>query len=444
MGVCGTSAEENHAFISMSCHFRNLGLLVPKVLSVSEDGICYLQEDLGDNNLFSLLSESRKTGVYSEQDRFLLVQTIRKLPEIQVLGARDFDFNNCYSEKEFGERQIMFDLNYFKYCFLKATGIEFNESFLEDDFIKLKDDLCKVSSIGFLYRDFQSRNVMIVDGKPYFIDFQGGQRGPHHYDVASFVWQAKAVYPSDLKEELVSAYLDSLSRFEDVDKVAFRKDLRHFVLFRTLQVLGCYGFRGLFEKKAQFIESIPFAMDNLREILQNPFVEYPYLTCVLNNILLWWQDKGADSLSSPKIMDSDLLVQISSFSYKVGIPEDDSKNGGGYVFDCRSIHNPGRYEEYKKLTGMDKPVIDFLESQTEILQFLEHVYGLIDPHVETFIRRGFNHLQVSFGCTGGQHRSVYCAESLARHLNDKYGVKVQLRHIEQKVDKFLDCKRLSK
>ena len=461
MGVIGTSVEENAAFIAMSRHFKERGLPVPAVLAVSEDGLLYLQEDLGDRTLFNVLAPARASGVYGEEEVELLVRTIRRLPSVQIRGAEGFDFGKCYSEPRFGARQILFDLNYFKYNFLKFTGLHFNESRLQDDFEQLCSDLCAVGGIGFLYRDFQSRNVMLVGDEPYFIDFQGGQQGPHQYDLASFVWQAKAAYPAELRERLVGEYIDALREFGPVDEKRFRQDLRIFVLFRTLQVLGAYGYRGLYEGKPHFIGSIPFAMANLRDLLSRPFAAYPYLTEVLTELSFHWDEtygpavlgkqggparsgKPADTaVSGRKLVErkpgaAPLEVQVSSFSYKVGIPEDDSSNGGGYVFDCRYMHNPGRYDEYKQLTGMDRPVIDFLEKDGEILHYLEHVYALVDPHVETFLRRGFTHLQVSFGCTGGQHRSVYCAESLARHLHEKYGVRVHLRHLAQGVDKILE------
>ncbi len=440
MGVEGTSTDENRAFISMSAHFRSKGLAVPEVLAVSEDELCYLQEDLGDRTLFNALAPGRSRGCYSEEDTELLVRTIRALPEIQIRGAEGFDFQTCCSVPEFGARQIMFDLNYFKYSFLKPFGLEFNEDLLEDDFCRLREDLCQVPGQGFLYRDFQSRNVMLVDGKPWFIDFQGGQKGPHHYDLASFVWQAKAAYPAPLKERLVSEYLDALKQLEPVDETRFRQELRIFVLFRTLQVLGSYGFRGWFERKKHFLESIPYAMTNLRELLSEPFEAYPYLTRLLQEMCARREAEHQLQVPVSTVQGEHpvLEVQISSFSYKVGIPADESGNGGGYVFDCRYMHNPGRYEQYRKLTGMDQPVIDFLEKDGEIFHYLDQVYGLVDPHVETFLRRGFSHLQVSFGCTGGQHRSVYCAEALAKHLLEKYGVRIHLRHIEQQVDKVLE------
>jgi hypothetical protein len=324
---------------------------------------------------------------------------------------------------------IMFDLNYFKYCFLKPSGLEFNEVLLQDDFERLADDLLQDEQETFLYRDFNARNVMIKDGEPYFIDFQGGRRGPLYYDVASFVWQARARYPQWLKEMMVGSYLEALAGYVHVCREDFDRTLRLFRLFRTLQVLGAYGFRGLIEHKAQFVVSISPALADLRQLLEEPFEKYPYLSGTLQRMA------GLSRFNEPECERQGLEVKIYSFSFKKGIPQDMSGNGGGYVFDCRSIHNPGRYEQYKKLTGRDEPVIRFLEEDGEVLRFLEHVYGVVDPHVETYSSRGFSSLMVSFGCTGGQHRSVYCAESLARHLRSKYpDINIVLSHREQNLE----------
>ena len=420
IGVEGTDADENRAFITLSRHFASKGIRVPEVLC--EEGLCYLQEDLGGTALFDVAAAGGK------YDPDLLCRTMAALPKIQVEGAEGLDWSVCYPQPSFDGRMVDFDLNYFKYNYLKFAGVEFNEIRLQDDFDALKADLLSEPSDTFLYRDFNARNVMVYKGEPWFIDFQGGRRGPVYYDVASFVWQAKAAYPALLREQMVQAYLKALKAYIPVDEEHFRERLRLFVLFRMLQVLGCYGFRGLWEKKQYFIDSIPFAQQNLRELL--PFPQYPYLSEVL------------DSLSFPKEKapsgEGELTVTVYSFSFKKGIPADASGNGGGYVFDCRGTHNPGKYDAYKQLTGLDGPVVDFLEKDGEILRFLDHVYSLVDPHVERFLQRGFTHLQVSFGCTGGQHRSVYSAEHLAAHLAARYPVRVHLVHRERGIEKMLE------
>ena len=443
IGVIGTNAAENASFLGIADHFRSKGINVPEVYAVSDDGIVYIQEDLGDNTLFDLYrksdSVSAEASYLSESAapdvEKLLCNTMAALPKIQFEGACGFDFDRCFSVKRFDRRLVMFDLNYFKYCFLKPSGLEFNETLLQDDFERLADDLLEENERPvrtFLYRDFNSRNVMVKGGEPYFIDFQGGMQGPVYYDVASFIWHARSGYPDRLKEKMLMSYLEALRTYMDVDEVAFRGQLRRFVLFRSLQVLGAYGFRGLVEQKAKFVTGIPSAILALKDILMVPSAEYPYLMEVLGNMVALPKFAPATS------QDGTLEVRVCSFSFHKGIPQDMSGNGGGYVFDCRSIHNPGRYAPYKKLTGRDEPVIRFLEDDGEVFDFLTHVYGVVDPHVETYASRGFTSLMVSFGCTGGQHRSVYCAEQTARHIVEKYPhVRVRLVHREQNITESL-------
>ena len=432
IGVEGTSRDENHAFLTMSAHFASQGLNVPRVLAVSDDEMQYVQQDLGNTLLFDYIAEGRKTGVFCESEKVMLRKTIRALAQFQVKAAEDFDFNVCYPQPEFNLRSIRWDLNYFKYCFLKATGVEFQEDKLENEFERLAYILLEQKQMNaFMYRDFQSRNVMIYVGEPYFIDFQGGRRGPIYYDLASFLWQAKANFPQALRERLLNEYRDELEKVYPNSEFRFQdSDLKAFVLFRTLQVLGAYGFRGLIEHKQHFIESIPFAIKNLSELFTlNPELRsaYPYIFA-LSNLL---RERAASETLTRGQGDSTLTIDILSFSFKKGLPLDPSGNGGGYIFDCRSTHNPGKYEQYKQLTGLDKPVIEFLESDGEILTFLDSVYRLVDHHVERFLERGFTHLQVAFGCTGGQHRSVYSAEATARHLHAKYPeTNIQVTHRE--------------
>ena len=427
IGVAGTSIEENRAFIAMSKHFHALGLPVPQILAETSDAKFYLQNDLGDTLLFDFMAEGRKTGVFSEKEKEMLRKTIAKLPSIQVLGAQGFDFSVCYPQPEFNERSVFWDLNYFKYNFLKTTGIDFQENRLEDDFVRFSEVLLRSKTDTFMYRDFQSRNVMIKDGEPYFIDFQGGRRGPLAYDLASFLWQAKANFSPELREELIQVYLGSLKQLITVDEDNFRKQLNHFVLFRTLQVLGAYGFRGYFEKKPHFLQSIPFAIENLKELLKSDFPEFPYLVEILK------QMTGLEQFNPKSGERKSLVVKVYSFSYRVGIPEDNSGNGGGFVFDCRAIHNPGKYEQYFELTGLDEPVKEFLEKDGEITAFLADAFKLVDNSVNRYLERGFANLMISFGCTGGQHRSVYSAQKMAEHISEKFGVEVELVHRERKI-----------
>ena len=433
IGAVGTDRLENEAFIAISRHFRSKGISVPEVFAVSEDGMSYIQEDLGADVLFDRLQKARKSGEGLDEVEDLLCRTMAELPKIQFEGGHGLDFSICYPQSSFDRRMVMFDLNYFKYCFLKATGLEFNEVKLQDDFERFADDLLEDDMDTFMYRDFNARNVMICDGRPCFIDFQGGRRGPIYYDVASFVWQARAAYPDCLKERMVKSYLEGLSEYMTISRELFDRRLRLFILFRLLQVLGAYGFRGWTEHKANFVTSIPAAIDSLKVLVSNGFESYPYLVETLRKMT------GLSRFTSISPEDGKLEVKVYSFSFKRGVPYDPSGNGGGYVFDCRSIHNPGRYEPYKKLTGRDEPVIRFLEDDGEITGFLEHVYGVVDPHVETYMRRGFTSLMVSFGCTGGQHRSVYCAEHLAHHLASRFpDVRIRLIHREQGIEEMVN------
>lgn len=431
IGVAGLDRAENHAFLTIARHFSSKGINVPEILAQSDDEMHYLLADLGDGILFDL------------RDEDLLCKTMALLPKIQFEGAEGLDFSVCYPQPEFDMRMVMFDLNYFKYSFLKPSGLEFNEVLLQDDFERFAGGLlASVSDVPtFLYRDFNPRNVMVSGGEPWFIDFQGGRKGPVYYDVASFVWHARSGFSSELKERMLDSYLGAAAQYMPVDRGEFMDRLRLFVLFRTLQVLGAYGFRGWIEHKANFVVCIPQTIKALADLLAGESCgdfshvrqEYPYLCETLERMA------QLPRFDSSKTVEGCLNVTVASFSFKKGIPEDPSGNGGGYVFDCRSIHNPGRYAQYKQLTGMDKEVIDFLEDDGEITQYLEHVYGVVDPHVETYSRRGFNSLRVNFGCTGGQHRSVYCAEHLARHLAAKYPqIRVRLIHREQGVDMMLN------
>lgn len=472
IGVIGTSRDEDHAFIYLTEHFTRRKLPVPRILAQSDDQLRYIQTDLGSTSLFDAIRGGREAGGrYTLKEQDLLKRTIRELPNIQIRGARELDFSNCYPQAEFDGDSVLFDLNYFKYCFLKATEIDFHELKLEADFRLFAKDLTtdpdpSVHNVeSFLYRDFQARNVMLDhDGNPFFIDYQGGRKGPYYYDLASFLWQASAKYPYKLRRELVYEYYNSLKNYTEVPPVRhFVNRLSLFVLFRTLQVLGAYGFRGYFEQKKHFLESIPPAIQNLRELLASSSTfHYPYLMEVLKLITELPQYQQIRTVASRadgyKITDKNpynphpqdgpatfskydaqgpLVVKVFSFSYTKGIPEDESGNGGGYVFDCRSTHNPGRYEPYKKLTGLDDPVIRFLEDDGEILTFLDSVYKLADNHVRRYIQRGFTSLMFCFGCTGGQHRSVYSAQHLAEHIHDKFGVEVRICHREQGITQTL-------
>ncbi|WP_308267116.1 RapZ C-terminal domain-containing protein [Prevotella sp.] len=472
VGVVGTSRDENHAFIYLSEHFTKRQLPVPQILAVSDDGLRYLQTDLGEVSLFDAIRGGREAGGrYNLDEQELLKRSIRQLPNIQIRGARELDWQNCYPQPEFDEDSVLFDLNYFKYCFLKPSDLDFNELKLEANFRLFAKDLTSEQCDSFMYRDFQARNVMLdAGGNPFFIDYQGGRKGPFYYDLASFLWQASARYSNKLRRELVLEYYNALQQYIEVPSVRhFVARLSLFVLFRTLQVLGAYGFRGYFERKKHFLDSIPPAMDNLRALLKlgEDVFPYPYMMDMLRRLTdmpryAHIEEPAVSRADGYKTTDKNvyaahpqdgpatfskydgkgpLRVRVFSFSYRKGIPADESGNGGGYVFDCRSTHNPGRYEPYKKLTGLDEPVIRFLEDDGEILTFLESVYKLADAHVQRYIDRGFTDLMFSFGCTGGQHRSVYSAQHLAEHIHNKYGIEVHVCHREQGIEQTLEAEK---
>ena len=433
IGVIGENKEENAAFIYLSRHFSAMELNVPAVMAVSPDGMMYIEQDLGDNSLFKEIKNSIACGVFGDKEMRLLCKTIKALPRLQMEGAHGLDFDKCYPLPAFDKQSIMWDLNYFKYCFLKLQPVDVSEPLLESDFNTLCSNLLSLPCDAFMYRDFQSRNVMIKDNEPFFIDFQGGRKGPALYDLASFVWQAKANYPSEVKETLIGTYYNEMEKYSHTPREEFNRQLSLLVLFRTLQVLGAYGFRGLVEKKRHFVESIPFALNNLKELCHKGILApYPHLESIALQLA-----GVANATATEK---KALTVTVSSFSFKRGIPYDQSGNGGGYVFDCRAVNNPAKYEQYKSLTGLDQSVIDFLEQDGEITAFLQHVYALVDAHVERYMQRGFTHLSINFGCTGGQHRSVYSAQHTGMHIWEKYGIKVEIVHHEQKKRTTLESK----
>ena len=435
IGVYNEDRTENDAFISFSETFRQFSLPVPLVHAVDPTGQIYLLGDLGDLTLYKYLSEIRKDDHDFPEEAFTVYKkVIQYLPVFQVVSGATIDYSKCYPRYSFDEQSMMWDLNYFKYYFLKLSKIPFDEQKLEDDFQILTRFLLEAGTGHFMYRDFQSRNIMLVSGKPWFIDYQGGRKGPLQYDIASLLYDAKASIPESAREILLDYYLDILEHHVAVDRKAFRKYYSGFVLIRILQALGAYGFRGYYENKPHFLKSIPYALANLEYLLKkNSFtLAVPTLRNVLDNII------NNSLFRSLKVKSDQLTVKISSFSYKNGIPPDASGNGGGFVFDCRALPNPGRFEEFIPFNGRDQVVISFLEREHEVDVFLNHTFSLVDQSIATYIERGFTSLMINFGCTGGQHRSVYCAEELANHINAKFGVKIDLSHTE--LDKHIDIR----
>lgn len=427
IGAYNADRAENKAFISFTRHFLSLGLPVPTLLAEAPGQGIYLLSDLGDETLFSRLSGCRTGEEFPDELLLLYRQAVAQLPQFQIVGGRQLDFSVCYPRAAFDKRSMHWDLNYFKYYFLKLARFPFDEQKLEDDFVRLADMLSEADSHYFLYRDFQSRNIMIHDESLWFIDYQGGRRGALPYDLASLLYDAKANLPEDIRLLLLEDYLKALGELTRIDSQQFRHEFYRFVLIRILQALGAYGFRGFYEQKNHFLLSIPYAVKNLQHLLQNHLLPtgLPELTRILENII-----------TNPAMMEygqttSRLTVSIWSFSYKKGIPTDTSGNGGGFVFDCRGLPNPGRLDNLKEFTGLDEPVSEYLKQQKEVTTFAEKSQSLVGQTIENYLMRGFNHLMVSFGCTGGKHRSVYLANQMAAFIRRKYDVNMTVRHREQ-------------
>ncbi len=427
LGAYNPDRKENEAFIGFSEHFRSKGLKVPHVYDNDLENDIYLVEDLGTTTLFDFLQENRTDYEFSETLIDFYKKTIEELVLFQLNGSDGFKFELCYPRKAFDRQSMQWDLHYFKYYFLKLAQIPFDEQALEEDFQHLIDFLLEAETHYFLYRDFQSRNIIIKDGEPWFIDYQGGRKGALQYDLASLLYDGKADIPTDIRDLLFDHYSNTLKKYKQFDEESFKNHFYGYVYIRIMQAMGAYGFRGFYEKKEHFLKSIPYALKNITYLLsKHPIpIHVPELTKVL------------DALThNEKLMRINALtVTINSFSYKRGIPYDMSGNGGGFVFDCRAIHNPGRYPEYKHVTGKDDSVIQFFENEPEMENFLNGVYPLVSKSIEKYISRNFKHLMVNFGCTGGQHRSVYSAERLAQYVKENYPVTVKLRHIEQEIKK---------
>lgn len=425
IGTFNKDYKENLAFIIFSKHFKNLGLPVPKIYVEDLSQHVYLQEDFGDTTLFNLINENRTTNEFSENLKRIYFAVLDNLIFFQTKANQHLDYSVCYPRNAFDKQSMLWDLNYFKYYFLKLAEIPFDEQLLEDDFKNFSDYLLKAPSDFFMYRDFQSRNIMIRNNKPYFIDYQGGRKGALQYDVASLLFDAKADLSQKTRDEFLEYYIDKLSKHISIDKNSFLAFYHGFVLIRIMQAMGAYGYRGFYERKLHFLKSIPYALINLKYILEqfNLPVKVPHLLNVLDTIT-----RSEKLMHISQKEKEKLHVEINSFSYKKGIPADLTEHGGGFVFDCRSINNPGRIDKYKHLTGKDEAVQKFFTEQGDMKPFLKSVFQLVDNAVNKYLMRKFTHLQINFGCTGGQHRSVYAAEELAAHLKEKFDVVIELNH----------------
>jgi aminoglycoside/choline kinase family phosphotransferase len=425
IGILHGVREENLAFIEFSRHFRRHGLPVPEIFGEDLDQGAYLEEDLGDTTLYEFLSSNREGEDIASPVIDAYRRAVELLPRFQIEAGQDLNYKVCYPRASFDRQSIAWDLNYFKYYFLRLAGIPFNEQALEKDFARLTKFLLSADHNYFLYRDFQSRNIMLQGNGPSFVDYQGGRKGALQYDVASLLYDAKADLPVELRQELLDHYLAALARFADVKREAFMEHYYAYVYIRIMQAMGAYGFRGFFERKSHFLQSVPYALKNLHWLLHNVElpVDLPSLMDAIRKIV------ASEKLQSLSKEAEHLIVRIFSFSFHRGLPKDDAGHGGGFVFDCRGLQNPGREERFKNLTGRDAQVIDYLNREEGVHQFLANTTSLVDASLNTYQTRGFKNLMVSFGCTGGQHRSVFMAEQLAKHLRKKAGVEVVVRHL---------------
>jgi len=420
---------ENNAFVKFTNHFKAAGLPVPELFCINEERTIYIQEDKGKESLLDKIDQWGKDDYVYE----LYEKSLHQLARMQIIGDKGFDYSWCLTAKAFGKQAIISDLLYFKYYFLDTLKIPYDKQALMDEFETLGTYLSQTGQQYFMFRDFQSRNILVENEEVYFIDYQGGMRGALQYDVASLLWQAKAELSEDWKDSLLEYYIDAAEKLlgKSIDRAAFINQYNGYVLIRLLQVLGAYGFRGLFERKAHFLSSIPLALKNVQFFVANKQVgiEMPLFNDLLKQITSEEIIKRFTPIQANE--NTPLVVEINSFSYRKGIPKCDNESGGGYVFDMRAILNPGRFDDYKKLSGKDKSVQDFLEQRTKMNTFLNSVWDLIDISIENYLERDFEHLSINFGCTGGQHRSVYAAEQTARHLRNKYKVKVVLTHTNE-------------
>jgi aminoglycoside/choline kinase family phosphotransferase len=425
IGVHGPDPLENRAFLSFSRTFRAAGLPVPEIYDEDAAAGVYLEEDLGGETLFDVLGAGRRGSSLDAASVAVYRQALRLLPRFQIEAGRNIDYGVCYPRASFDRQSMLWDLNYFKYYFLKLAGIPFSEQALEDDFERFAALLLAAPREHFLYRDFQSRNIMVRDGKPWFIDYQGGRRGALQYDVASILFDAKADLPFELRDSLLEEYLQAAGAVAPLDRGAFLTLYPFFAFVRIFQALGAYGLRGYYERKVRFLQSIPHAIRNLERLsIESPLpAELPALGDVVRRLV------GSSALRQVGNAPLELTVRVSSFSYQNGLPGDDSGHGGGWVFDCRFLPNPGREERFAAMTGRDPAVLAFLEAEPTVGAFLERVKALVDDAVDNYRKRNFTDLSVAFGCTGGRHRSVYCAERLVQHLRSR-GVAVELRHRE--------------
>jgi aminoglycoside/choline kinase family phosphotransferase len=433
IGAYNPDKKENNTFFYFSQVFAKHKLPVPEILAKSGDKQYYLLQDLGDTSLFDILN---KEG-FTPETKELFKKSIHHLVHFHWAAGKEIDYSLCYAAHSFDRQQILADLLYFKFYFADLMKVQYNKPALLEELEEWSKSLSAVRPQTFMYRDFQSRNIQVIGKKDVaFIDYQGGMLGLPQYDLASLLWQARAQLPNDWKNELVNYYFEALKTLPEIpsfNEMEFRKTYLDCVLLRILQTLGAYGFRGLLERKSHFIKSIKPALQQLAHFLETygHIPAYSELRYVLEQLVRPEVTKQFEGLDETLLHNTKLKIHLYSFSYKKGIPADITGHGGGFVFDCRGILNPGRIEAYKSQTGKDIAVKEYLRTQTLMPQFLESIFSTVDISIDDYIKRGFDHLSISFGCTGGQHRSVFAAECLAQHIKEKYGIEASVIHMEQ-------------
>jgi aminoglycoside/choline kinase family phosphotransferase len=416
--------RENKAFLEFAKHFLAQGLPVPEILYEHADEQLYFQSDLGSDTLYDFISvnghDNEKTLKYYKSAADYLLK-------FQFCPPPDYSL--CFPRDRFDRTSMMWDLNYFKYYFLKLANVPFDEQKLENDFISFCNVVEKIPASFFMYRDFQSRNIIVSENNLYFVDFQGGRQGPLQYDLASLLYDAKANLSSEFRKKIFDYYIEKLSISQNSEIEQFSKYYFHFVLLRIMQAFGAYGYRGYYEKKPHFLQSVPLAAANIKELLGT--IEFGK---DFPELLKTWEYIASEfsSDNSQKLQDGVLNIEVSSFSFRKGYPLANPDHGGGFVFDCRALPNPGREECFKTLTGKDTLVSEWLSTKNEVSFFLDNSFALVSLSIDNYLQRKFNHLSVAFGCTGGQHRSVYCAERMAKMIQEKYGrdIRIKITHRE--------------
>jgi len=424
LGVYNPDNNENLAFLIFTKHFYHQGFNVPEILAEFKDENIYFIKDLGDETLYNFLQNTQN------EDLKLLTykKVVDELIKIQFKGIKGLDLSYAYPRESFDNQSIMWDLNYFKYFVLKIAKVPFNEQKLEDDYALFSDILTKVDMNYFLYRDFQSKNIMLKDNKVYFIDYQGGRKGAFYYDLASLLNDSKAKLSISFKQKIIDYYYSVISTKISISEETFLKNYYSYALIRVLQAFGAYGFRGVVENKINFIKNIPQAFKNVENLIKQASVLEKLPELKKSLIYLIEKSEFAGKFAKPK---NQVIVSINSFSYKrAGYPEDKTGNGGGFAFDCRFLPNPGRETKYKQLTGKDKEVIEYLNAYIEVETFVSQSVEIIRKAVKNYAELGYTNLQVNFGCTGGQHRSVFCAEKTYQILSELYDIKCEIKHIQ--------------